>query len=116
MTTVTWNGANGRSYAFQLYPWGTPFIPHAGVYIAARATPPNRWQALYVGESESLEDRIYTRLAYHDGMKRAHGQGATHIGVYFTFDDSERMRIESELIHTLMPPCNQQNALRGLMY
>ncbi len=115
MTSVTCTGASGRSYSFELHPWGVPFLPLSGVYIAARATSPNRWEALYVGETQSFHDRVYAGLGSHDRMKRARDRGATHIGVYFTFDDSERLRIESELIHTLMPPCNQQNALRGLM-
>ena len=117
-TTVTWPGKNGIKYNFETYPWGTEFLPESAVYIACRFVPGLGWEPFYVGEAESLYERLNAGEKNHLGLKCSVARGATHIGVRFVSRDAERLRLETELRHSLNPPCNRQsvpaNALRGL--
>ena len=119
MTTATWAGKSGSVYAFELFPIGTEFNPVSAVYILCRPAPSlgitRRMEALYVGETESLHDRLNSGLIQHDGLKRATQAGATYVGVYRTEGTANRARIETDLRHALNPSCNAeavpQNAL-----
>lgn len=107
---VTWPGKSGKKYETEVFPVGTQFNPVSGVYILCKpsATFPNRWDALYVGETQSLYDRLNANASAHDGHKRASRSGATHIAVVRASGNAERLRIETDLRHGLNPPCNKQ--------
>lgn len=116
MTTVKWTGASGWSYEFGVFDLFTPFKPAAGVYILCRALQigiGTHLEALYVGEAQSLEDRLNTNRASHDGFQRALKMGATTICARLVPDGAaERLRIETDLRHALNPSCNAEpNAL-----
>lgn len=112
MTTVTWTGKSGTDYAFELYPSATDFFAVPGVYIVCRALQVGgvtRYEALYVGEAQSLEDRLNTNGSGHDGLKRALKMGATHIAARVVNGGAaERLRIETDLRHSLNPSCNAE--------
>lgn len=108
-TIVTWTGKSGRDYEFETFPIGTQFNHVSGVYIACRQLLPGNFEALYVGEAQSLVDRLNTGANNHDGIKCALRNGATHIGALFVSSDTERLRIETDLRHALNPSCNRQN-------
>ncbi|HUS54096.1 MAG TPA: hypothetical protein VMY41_08840, partial [Thermohalobaculum sp.] len=91
-------------------PIGTEFKPYSGVYVACKSANGVNWDALYVGETKSFHDRLNTGLEDHDGLKCARRNGVTHIGVLIVNGDAERLRIETELRHSLNPPCNRQSA------
>ena len=112
--TITWRGASGQSYTFETYPVGTVFNPVSGVYIFCRQGASGTWEALYVGETHSFEQRLNTGISSHDGYARASRLGMTHIAVLVVPVDAERSRIETDLRHGLNPPANAQNALGGL--
>lgn len=120
--TATWTGKSGTIYAFTVYPLRTTFYPVPGVYIFGRYIQfggVSRPEALYVGEAKSLEDRLNTNGARHDGLKRAAKMGMTFIAARVApADDAERLWIETDLRHSLNPACNREpvpvNALTGV--
>ena len=105
---VTWPGQNGRSYNLDTFPLGTEFNHVSGVYIACRETIGGRWEAFYVGEAQSLYDRLNAGAKNHVGLKCSLARGATHVGALVVAGEAERLRIETELRHSLNPPCNRQ--------
>ncbi|MDQ0313667.1 hypothetical protein J2S73_000104 [Amorphus orientalis] len=108
-TIVTWPGASGTSYRTELFPIGTQFNAVSGVYILCASTSPDRWTALYVGETQSLYDRLNANPGAHDGIVCASGCGATHIAVMRADGDALRLLVETDLRHSLNPPCNKQS-------
>ena len=110
---ITWRGTSGQSYAFETHPFGTQFNPVSAVYIFCRQGASGKWEALYVGETQSLEQRLNTGIGSHDGYARASRLGMTHIAALVVAGDAERLRIETDLRHGLNPLANAQNALGG---
>lgn len=110
---VTWRGASGNSHNFQTVPFGTNFNPVSGVYIFCRQTQPGKWQALYVGETQSFSQRLNERINSHEGFRRAQRMGMTHIGVLVVPGQQNRLRTETDLRHGLKPPANEQSVLGG---
>lgn len=113
ITTLYWTGKSGTPYGFHIYPVETEFIPSSAVYMLCRAFMENgiiKYGALYVGEAESLFDRLNTDVAAgrHDGYERAEQHGLTHIGLHFVSGAANRLRIETDLRHGLNPICNRQ--------
>ncbi|MVS99257.1 hypothetical protein [Devosia marina] len=115
MSTINWYGQSGRHFLCELYElaW-TEFNPVSAVYILSRVSTllPNggsQHTALYVGETESLVDRLNSGTVNHDGLKRALKAGATHVGIYRIDDPVQRVAIETDLRHSLDPICNRQS-------
>ena len=106
--TTIWKGASGHHYTFEIYPVGTLFYNVSGVYIACRGLYPGSFEALYVGEAESLHNRLNAGAKNHDGLKRAARSGMTHICAMIVNGEAERLRIETDLRHGLNPSCNRQ--------
>lgn len=106
---VDWPGYPGKKYTFETHPFGTEFGNYSGVYIACVETTPGRWNALYVGETQSFFDRIYAGLEHHNGLKCARNNGATHLGVMLVYGNAARLAVETELRHVLDPHCNRQS-------
>lgn len=111
--SVTWRGASGQSHTFETYPVGTQFNPISGVYIFCRQVASGNWEALYVGETQSLKQRLNTGIGSHDGYARASRLGMTHIAALVVAGDAERLRIETDLRHGLKPSANAQTILGG---
>ncbi|MBD3678171.1 MAG: hypothetical protein HUJ27_07195 [Rhodobacteraceae bacterium] len=110
---ISWRGASGKSYTFEAYPNGTQFNAVSGVYIFCRQITPGSWEALYVGETQSFEQRLNVGIHSHDGYGRAARRGMTHIAVLVVAGEAERLRIETDLRHGLNPVANAQNVLGG---
>lgn len=112
MPTVNWTGRSGWSYEFGVFDLLTQFKPAAGVYILCRPFQigqASHLEALYVGEAQSLEDRLNTGRARHEGFQRALKMGATTICARLVPDGAaERLRIETDLRHAWDPPCNAE--------
>jgi len=109
---VNWTGLSGTVYNFYVYDLSATFHPVPSVYIFGRWVPVNgvmRPEALYVGEAKSLEDRLNTNRASHDGFKRAMKAGMTFIAARVApSDDAQRLAIETDLRHKLNPSCNAE--------
>lgn len=110
MPTVTWTGLSGWSYETGVFDLATTFKPSPGIYILCRLVQlgtGSHLEALYIGEAESLENRLNTCREAHDGFQRALKMGATHICARLVSDGAaERLRIETDLRHAFNPPCN----------
>jgi hypothetical protein len=113
--TITWKGKSGSSYTFEVGRDGQVFHSVSGVYVFCKPIGLIGWEALYVGEAQSLKDRLNTGISNHDGYRRAKAAGMTHIAAMVVVGDTERLRVETDLRHGLNPSCNAQgiNALAG---
>jgi hypothetical protein len=107
--TINPTGKSGRPYTFDMFLVGTQFNRVSGVYIACRQLLSGQFEALYVGEAQSLYDRLNAGAANHDGLKCAASRGMTHIGAFVVNGGAERLRIETDLRHGLNPSCNRQS-------
>ncbi|WP_434612030.1 hypothetical protein [Tabrizicola sp. M-4] len=108
-TTIRLNGLHGRVHDFNLYPLhGTVFPRVSGVYVAMRSAAFGEIWPLYVGESDDLYRRLISDRMAHEGLTRAIMRGATHIAAKVMWDRSARISLETELRHSLNPPCNKQ--------
>jgi len=120
--TTTCVGASGNSYLFEIYKLGVEFNPLPAIYALStfrgETLLGQRIEALYVGQTKSLHERLNTNPMNHDGFKRSRNAGMTHIAVMLCHDAAERLRIETDLRHGLDPVCNRQpvpSTLRGLL-
>lgn len=111
--TANFTGASLTSYQLYVFPDGTDFNDVSAVYIFLRRTIFGGWEALYVGEAQSLKQRLNTGIAGHDGYQRAKLLGMTHIAAVAVSGDTERLRIETDLRHGLNPSANAQSVLGG---
>ncbi len=107
---LIWPGLNGTTYEFEHFAIGrVTFNEVGGVYIFCTQGADGRWYATYVGETDNFRRRLSDELASHhqwDSITRA---GATHIcAMVVRGGNAERLRIETDLRHSLNPPCNRQ--------
>ena len=100
--TCTWTGQSGKSYTYYVYEIGTRFRDVGGNYIFAKVTPSNRWASQYIGETQSLTDRI----PGHEKLPCAQRNGATHVHVHENNSNAARLAEEKDLIAANNPPCN----------
>jgi hypothetical protein len=101
--TVTWTGVSGKKYEYSMNTIGTTFKPIAGNYIFAREVRLHEWMAIYVGETDNLQESLES----HEKMSCIQENGARHIHVH-TSDIDERVRREEadDIIAKWNPPCN----------
>ena len=103
--TIMWPGASGKEYRYWIYPIGTTFEDTPGNYLFAKESSPGRWTPIYIGETESLSDR----LSNHDKMPCINRHGGTHIHTHTTFGSQDVRRAEeSDLLANWNPPCNKE--------
>jgi hypothetical protein len=107
--TVTWPGASGIKYSFNLHKIGAVFLAVPGVYIFCKGATATTWQQIYVGETDNLLRRLTNELAAHHRWECAKRHGATHIcALRVDGGNAERIRTEIDLRHGLNPPCNRE--------
>ena len=102
-------GVSGRQYIFQVYPIGTEFKDVGGVYIFTKREINSNdgvtHNLLYIGRSNSLPGRL-TRLHHKwDAVLRNSGNC---VCIYSEANDSDRNRIEEDLIRRYLPPLNKR--------
>ncbi|MDE2020313.1 MAG: GIY-YIG nuclease family protein [Patescibacteria group bacterium] len=106
---VIWVGASLRRYEFQLHPIPIVYLERPGVYIFCSRAINGNWNAIYVGETDNFSRRLTNELATHHRWKSIRAAGATHIcTLHVPGHDSLRLQIETDLRHSLNPPCNRQ--------
>ena len=102
---INWKGRSDRTYGYWIHSIGTTFKDEPGNYIYASQTEPNRWRPIYIGQTESLRDR----LADHEKESCAKRNGATHIHAHTSSNsESTRKSEEADLIEQWKPVCNEQ--------
>lgn len=103
--TIKWPGASGSEYKYWIHPIGTSFDDGPGNYIFAKETSPGRWTPVYIGETESLKDR----LSNHEKMPCVRLNGGTHVHAHTSSADVKIRRAEeSDLIKLWDSPCNKE--------
>lgn len=73
-----------------------------GLYIFAGTNPAGEWYPLYIGQAESLAERIPT----HERWQEARQLGATHVHALVVRDKAQRCAAEAELIRAYQPRLN----------
>jgi hypothetical protein len=107
---LIWPGLSGTRYEFRHFAIGcVVFNPIGGVYIFCSQGADGLWYANYVGETDNFRRRLSDELANHhrwDSITRA---GATHVcAMVVRGGNADRLRVETDLRHSLNPPCNRQ--------
>jgi hypothetical protein len=100
---VKWRGESGKEYDYWVYPISTTFKDEPGNYIYAKRNSAGNWQAVYIGQTSSLSQR----LASHEKEQSVirHG-GATHILAHLSTSPLGRKMEETDLIRNYRPPFN----------
>lgn len=100
-----WPGASGKEYKYWIEEMDTTFKNESGNYIFAKETSPGRWSPIYIGETESLKER----LSGHEKLPCVKRHGGTHIHAHTT-TSSEKIRKteEADLLAKWKPPCNKE--------
>ena len=105
---MTWEGASGQKYEFEVWSRDITLPTKAGVYIVtARESDPNDGYlhtAIYVGETGNLRERFES----HDHSLCFDRHRANCICVHYEPNQETRRRIEKDLLDNRDPPCNKQ--------
>lgn len=100
-----WKGESGKSYMYTIYRLDDEFTSFPANYIFAKRVRQHEWEAVYIGQTEDLGDR----LANHERRECAIRNGATSIHAHETGGgESVRKREEQDLIDRYDPHCNRQ--------
>jgi len=103
--TILWPGDSGKKYQYWIHPMGTVLKDSPGNYIFAKESSPGRWSPVYIGETDSLKNR----LTGHDKLPCVNRNGGTHIHVHTSSGDAAIRRAEeSDLIEKWNPVCNKE--------
>jgi len=98
----TWIGVSGKKYEYDIYPISNDLIDVPGNYIFAWESLPHRWQAICIGETESLKDR----LPYHNELPCIRRNRGTHIYAHVNLADGATLDEEAGLLANYKTPCN----------
>ena len=101
---ISFQSRTGITVNFSVHPKHTAWPSAGGLYMFAQAPGGLRreWQALYVGQTNSLIER----LPNHERWLEAYARGATHVGVCLVPDVRQREALERELIEFTQAPMN----------
>ncbi len=103
--TFMWPGVSGTEYKYWIYNIGQSFQDDPANYIFAKETSPGSWTPLYIGQTESLKDR----LCGHDKLECVKRHGGTHIHAHKNAGgENVRKAEEADLIAKWNPSCNKQ--------
>ena len=107
--TIMWPGISGNEYKYWISPIGSSFKSAPGNYIFAKETSPNKWTAIYVGETDNLDRRL-SNPNDHEKLSCIRRHGGTHIHHHSSPDDDLlRRKEESDIRDKSNPPCNLEN-------
>jgi len=95
---------NWLSYEFTAYQHATQWNNVAGIYIFAGLNRENRWVPLYIGQTDSFQDRIPS----HEQWDKARSLGATHVHAKAVPLQADRDTAEKQLIQSFQPRLNVQ--------
>lgn len=102
---IFWEGESGKTYRYEIYGIGTSFKDMPGNYIFTKKANFNQWLPVYIGETDSLKNR----LPNHEKLPCVERNGGTHIHVHFSSSDEEiRCSEEVDLINKWNPSCNKE--------
>ena len=96
--------ARWLDHEFTIYTNDTDWNAVAGLYIFAGENSKGQWFPLYIGQTESLAER----LPNHEDWPEAEILAATHIHARVEADESRRLALEAQLIQHYQPHLNVQ--------
>ncbi|MBI4474508.1 MAG: hypothetical protein HY646_17695 [Acidobacteria bacterium] len=100
---IYWEGQSGKEYGFWIHRVGSSFFNKPGNYIYAKKVGDNEWLALYIGQTENLEECG----ADNEQHQCARRNGATHVHIHTTpRGEAARTDEQRDLIAKWSPPCN----------
>jgi hypothetical protein len=100
-----WTGASGKQYEYWISPMAMVFVDEPGNYIFVKETSPNNWIPIYIGQTESLKNR----LADHEKLHCVMRDGAANIHAHTTSGgEQDRKEEEADLLAKWDPPCNKE--------
>ncbi len=106
LASITFIGASGTKYKFNVYSWDTNFDEVAAVYFITKRIQESdggyTHARIYVGQTNDLSKRFDD----HHKASCFKRHGANCICIYREDDETERLRIESDLISQYSPRCN----------
>lgn len=105
LQTIMWPGASGHVYKYWISPIDSSFKDEPGNYIFAKESSPGQWTPIYIGETESLKDR----LSNHEKLTCVKRYRGTHIHTHTTSDGEQvRKAEEADLLSKWETPCNKE--------
>jgi hypothetical protein len=104
--------SNGVHHTFAVYPSTVSFNSVGAIYALLHV--PN-WQIfqghfLYIGKAKDLDKRIKEHRGSEGTCKRALEYGYNAIGAFAVANETDRQRVERDLIQRFKPPLNTQHA------
>ena len=103
--TLTVEGLSGTKYKFNIYPIGTNFKDVGGVYTYTKENNDDTHTLLYVGRTESFQDRLGPDHHKYYCVIR---NGGTHICTHRNDDEDVQKRIERDILQKHSTPCNDK--------
>ena len=97
-----WTGKSGAKYTYEVHPIGILWSDVPGNYIFAKETAPGHWAPVYIGQTQSLRDR----LPNHNELPCIKRNGGTHVHVHIARDERVRRNEENDLLAAHKTPCN----------
>lgn len=101
--SVTFGGASGAKYSFEVHRWGTTFAAVGAVYGVLRWDA-GSYRLIYVGETSDLSSRFdnHHRAPCFDRHHKS------HLAVMAQGNADRRRAIEADIRQHYNPPCNLQ--------
>lgn len=91
---VTWTGASGKGYRFEVFELPFNFSPSQdGNYIYSRLNQSKRWVPIYIGQGDLKE-----RTENHHQAACIRRKGATHIHAHLNSNQAARLAEERDLL------------------
>lgn len=104
LATITFNGKSGTAYSFNVYPITEECPSESGIYIFTKADGVSH-TAIYIGMAASLESRFYN----HHKDDCIDKNGANRICLMQVKNESDRIKIEKDLLANYATKCNEVN-------
>jgi len=101
--TCRWKGASDKEYIYIINSIKDSALDDVpGNYIFARESEPNKWEALYIGETESFKDLIPN----HNELTCIRRNKCTHVHTHTNLTNQARLAEEKDLLANHTTPCN----------
>jgi hypothetical protein len=89
--TIDWLGQSGKSYRYWFLDMNQPIKDEGGNYMFVQQLPNGRWLPVYIGQADSLGNRIPN----HERLADAKRAGATQV-MSHTTPTGEQARLDEE--------------------
>ena len=100
--TIDWPGQSGKTYPYWIYTIGTTMYEEPGNYIFVKQTEPNKWGALYVGQTDNLNEGLGSQEKLACVLQNEGTHVCTHTS---SKDEDVRRQEETDLIERWGQKC-----------